>query len=142
MDTETMEKPTPPTLEEYGLTEQELLLVPKLLNQKITRALQLKIGLIGGIIFGLGSLWGMFLKTASMIHGAFFGILIGFVVFLMVSFLGSSMIVLIANVISFFQSLYYGRINIKTRRAYQYFDANRKYDKSMKHYERYRQKRY
>ena len=137
-----MEKPIPPTLEEYGLTEQELCLVPKLLNQKITRTLQLKVGLFGGIILGLGSLWGLFLKTESVVHGAFFGVVIGFVVFLMVSFLGSSMVVLVANVISYFQSLYYGRFNAKTRRAYQYFDANREYDKLMKHYERYRHKKY
>ncbi len=137
-----MDKPIPPTLEDYGLTEHELRSVPKMLNQRITRALQLKFGFFGGIILGLGSVWGMFSKTDSIIHGAFFGVLIGFVVFLMVSFLGSSLVVLIADVVSYFQSLYFGHFNEKSRRAYQYFNANKEYDKSMKYYERYRQKKY
>ena len=137
-----MDKPIPPKPEDYGLTAQELRLIPKLLNQRITRTLQLKIGLIGGLVSGAGSLWGMFAKTESIIHGAFFGGVIGFIVFLMVSFLGSSLVVLITNVISYFQSLYFGRFNENTRLAYHYFNANKEYDKSMKLYERYRQKKY
>lgn len=142
MDTNTMDKPTPPKLEDYGLTDQDLRSVPQLLNQKITRSLQLRIGIILGVVLGLGSVLGMFIKTDSIIYGAFFGTLIGFVVFLMVTFLGGLVVVLIANTISYFQSLFYGRINKKTRQAYLYFKANRDYDKSMKAYERFRQTKY
>lgn len=142
MDSNTMEKPNPPNPEEFGLTEQDLRSVPRLLNQKITRALQLRIGIILGVALGLSSLWGMFLKTDSLVYGAFFGTVIGFVVFLMVTFLGGVVVLLIANTISYFQSVYYGRLNTKTRQAYRYFRANRKYDQAMKAYERYRHSKY
>lgn len=112
------------------------------MNQRITRTLQLRIGLAGGVFFGLFSLWGMFEKTDSFLYGAYFGLAIGFIVFLMVTFLGGVIVVLVANFISYLQMLYYGRFNENTRRAYQYFKANRNYDKAMKLYERYRHKPY
>ncbi|MEL0107448.1 MAG: hypothetical protein VW802_10930 [Rhodospirillaceae bacterium] len=143
MDSSTMEKPVPPKLSEFGLTEQDLRSAPKLLNQNLTRSLQLRIGFILGVVLGVGSLWGMFVKTDSFVYGVFFGSLIGFVVFLMVTFLSGAVVVLLANAISYIQSLYYGRFNEKTRQVYRYFNANKEFDRSMKVYERYRQsKRY
>jgi hypothetical protein len=137
-----MEKPIPPLIQDFDLTEQDLRLVPKPINQKITRTFQLQIGLSGGVFFGLFSLWGMFEKTDSLLYGAYFGLAIGFIVFLMVTFLGGVIVVLIANFISYLQMMYYGRFNEKTRRAYQYFSANKEYDIAMKLYERYRHKPY
>lgn len=137
-----MDKPKPPLLEEFGLTESDLRSVPKLLNQRVTRTLQLRIGFSGGVVLGLYSLWGMFVKTDSFLYGAYFGIVIGFIVFLMVTFLGGVVVVLVSNLISYLQMLYYGQFNENTRRAYQYFSANKDYDKSMKLYERYRHKSY
>jgi len=75
---------------------------------------------IGGrVFFGLFSLWGMFEKTDSFLYGAYFDLAIGFIVFLMVTFLGGVIVVLFANFISYLQMLYYGRFNENTRRAYQ-----------------------
>ncbi|MEX2449519.1 MAG: hypothetical protein WD407_01560 [Rhodospirillales bacterium] len=66
-----MEKPKPPTPEDFDLTEQDLRSVPRLLNQKLTHEIHSRIGLGIGAILGLGSLWGMFVKTDSIVYGAF-----------------------------------------------------------------------
>ncbi|MEQ8195358.1 MAG: hypothetical protein RIB59_12805 [Rhodospirillales bacterium] len=137
-----MEKPKLPTLEEFKLTEQDIRSAPKLLNQKLTREIHSKIGLGTGVVLGLGSLWGIFAKTESLVYGLFFGTLIGFVVFLMISFLGSLFVFFIANVISYFQRALYGRSNEKARQVYRYQDAHRKFDQAMRQYEKDRQKRF
>jgi hypothetical protein len=136
-----MEKPKLPTPEDFDLTEQDLRSVPKLLNQKLTREIHSRIGLGIGAILGLGSLWGMFVKTESIVYGAFFGVLVGFVVFLMVSFLGSLIVFFVANVISYFQRIFYGLFNETARRAYRYQAAHKAFDEAMFQYEKYRQKR-
>ena len=136
-----MEKPKPPILEDFDLTEDEISSVPRLLNQKLTREINSKVGLVLGLLVGIGALWGMFVKTASLAYGVFFGVLVGFVVFLMISFLGSLFIEIFVNLISFIQRIVYGRFDRKARRVYRFLDAQRNFDKAMLEYEKYRQRK-
>ena len=76
-----MDQPKEPTLAEFGLTERDLGLAPLLLAERIDRVAVSRIGVGVAAVIGLLSVWGIYEKTGSFLSGAFFGVLMGFVVF-------------------------------------------------------------
>ena len=129
-----MDQPKEPTLAEFGLTERDLDLAPLLLAERIDRVAVSRIGVGVAAVIGLLSVWGIYEKTGSFLSGAFFGLLIGFVVFLIARSVVAYCIELSLLAISILQRRVISLFNKRAGKVYRYQSAlrscgreNRKY---------------
>ena len=122
-----MDQPKEPKLAEFGLTERDLGQVPQLLAERIDRVAVSRIGVGTATVIGVLSVWGMYEKTGSFLSGAFFGIIIGFVVFLLASSVVAYCIELSLMAVSIFQGRVISLYNKRAGRVYRYQSALRSY---------------
>jgi len=88
-----------------------------------------------GAVIGLAVFLAFFNKMDSALHGWFFGIPIGFVVFLMAAFLSAVFVKCLIGVLSALQRRLFGVLSNAARRAFLYDDAMEKHRKAMIVYE-------
>lgn len=120
----------PPRLEDFGLSAVEYDRVPRLLRDRVSERLHTRVAVALGAVIGLWTWWGVFMKTTTAVNGIFFGVLIGFVAFLLASFLGSMVIRFAIHGVSTLQRRIVGGRDQTARRAYGYDDALRGYRKA------------
>lgn len=131
----TMEKPVPPRFEEFGLTEIEYRRVPRLLRHLFCEKTYTRLGLIIAAVISLATFVGLLRKMESTLHGWYFGLPVGFVVFLMAAFLATVFIKFLVRSLSAFQGRLLGAVSESARRAVLYDDAMENYRKAMIKYE-------
>mgnify|MGYP006448561247 FL=1 len=129
-----MDQPRKPTLAEFGLTERDIGQVPQLLAERIDRVAVSRIGVGTAAVIGLLSVWGIYEKTGSFLSGAFFGIIIGFVVFLLASSVVAYCIELSLIAISILQGVVISRFNKRAGKVYRYQSALRSYGRENRKY--------
>jgi hypothetical protein len=122
-----MDAPEPPRLEDFGLSQDEYLRMPRLLCDVVSGKGISHIGNGSGVVVGVFSLWEVFVRTDSFIAGALSGVLIGFVAFLLASFLGGVVAGWMVALISKTQKVFFPLLNAKTVQAFRYADALRDY---------------
>tara|TARA_B100000315_G_C14229944_1_gene430449 strand:- start:54 stop:473 length:420 start_codon:yes stop_codon:yes gene_type:complete len=132
-----MQQPRAPRLEDFGLSKEEYAAIPRLFGDSFTEPANTKISAAIGTAVGLGAIWGFFGKTDSMFTGFFFGVLIGFVVFLLASFFGGVFVVFVVKILSVLQKYLMILVDKKARRAYRFDAAMDRYRAEMKAYEAY-----
>ncbi len=130
-----MQQPTPPRLEDFGLSEEEYRGAPRLLGDRLTHAADSRISMAIGAAVGLASVWGFLEKTDSVFSGLFFGVLIGIVVFLLASFFGGIFVRFLAKVLSGVQKRLIILFDSKARRAYEFDAAVERYEAERKSYD-------
>lgn len=126
-----MERPQPPRLEDYGLTESQYGMVPKLLRHRLSENTYTHLGLIIGAAVALWSFIAFFNRMESALRGWYFGIPIGFVVFLMASFLGAVFVKFLVHGASAVQRRLIGAVSDTARRAFLYDDHKVKHQKEL-----------
>ena len=129
-----MDEPKKPTLAEFGLKEQDLGPVPHLLAERIDRVTMSRIGVGVASIIGLLSIWGVYEKTGSFLSGAFFGVLMGFVVFLIASSVVAYCIELCLHALSKIQVIFISFFDKRAGAIYRYQSALRKYGRLHRKY--------
>ncbi len=130
-----MRQPTPPRLEDFGLSEDEYSPPPRLLGDRLTERAISRISAAIGAAVGLGAIWGFLQKTDSVFTGLFFGVLIGIVVFLLAGFFGGMLVGLAVNIVSGSHKFLIIMVDGKARRAYRYDDAMARYRAEKKAYD-------
>ena len=129
-----MDQPKKPTLAEFGLTERDLGKVPQRLAERIDRVAVSRIGVGTATVIGALSVWGIYEKTGSFLSGAFFGVLIGFVVFLLASSVVAYCIELSLLAASFLQGVVISLFNKRAGKVYRYQSALRSYGRENRKY--------
>lgn len=130
-DSPAMEKPVPPRFEEFGLTEIEYRKTPKLLRHVLCEKTCARLGLIIAAAAGAATFAGLLNKMESTLHGWYFGLPVGFVVFLMAAFLAPVFIRFPVRFLSALQERLSGAVSESARRAALYDDAMEDYRKAM-----------
>jgi len=135
-----MEKPVKPTPEDFGVTAADIENVPTLFSLRYSRENYSAIGVGAGAVLGVLTIWGMYVKSQSLLVAAFFGIVIGFIIFLMMSAVGAVAVEVCIFVLSGLQRGAISLVNARAARVYRYQAARRRFEKATIKYEKWRKK--